>query len=303
MRKESDIVLTALSDATNEFQFSLAKTQLNNWLTRRFFFFSSSEKREFDLIPDQAQRLSQIATHPLLQTWASTRNIPLPELNNSSAGAFSNALDSVMGNETNFPTLAARLRDKTAIKGGILLENLPGTGFVGFWWDPLTHFCYLGWQEDAAQGLYASVGDDRQIFYKIEDIEHHENVWRSLDRFNRLDKGLAALRRDEITAVEFFELSIPFAWQLHCTKVDVISLPSGVVKHPILPEVVSINGASPVQFYYAPENDQSGLPISITQLSTFGYQLDFHPLYGNASPDQDFSSTDNKQTCSGEFVS
>jgi len=282
LQTEVDDKLSTLTRSINEADFAEQKRQFEDWLAQRFFFFALSDDAQYLQISRQSQHLASLSEHPDVVQW---QQRPAAQ----SAVAFNQAVSRVMGNETQWPEIATLLRETLPAAGGVSLLDLPVTGFIGFWWDPLTHFGYLGWQVADRRVLFASMADNREKFYPLPDSPAYESIWQALDNFNGLEQELQILQQGKISLNDFFDRSIALAWQLHCVKMDALLLPARAVKHPSLPGVFTEASAPTTHVYFCPGTQNKTLPMTLHSTPEGECRLDFQPHDRHVSSDQHFS--------------
>lgn len=287
---ETTSLLTLTGETHTEARFSLLKQSIIDWSKQHLFFFARGDAAEIQRIPEITQHLADIASHPDVISWSnySQRGTVTTESNID----FSLAIARVMQAKTHWPDIAVRLREISVKGGATTFEALPSEGFSGFWWDPVSHFCYLGWLEKGHRLLFASLAEDRESFYALPDNSQYEPIWQSLGTFNNLATDLQALRQGTLTADEFFTDSLPLAWRMECYKESSFPLPEGSLPHPILAGVYYFGEPSRRVYFYCPTNmllSKACLPIQLVSLEDGSYQINFDTSDKRLSADLHFS--------------
>ncbi|MFS2221328.1 hypothetical protein [Pantoea sp. B65] len=291
MHSELQTRVNALAHSGDESAFIQLKETLNSWLTQHLFFFGQDDASHYHFIPEQNEHLSAIAAHADIAQWLQQNNSDIT--GSSPASRFSQAISEVMGASTDWPALVNLLRSTTPTYGTTPLASLPEKGFAGFWWDPLSRLCYLGWQAEGKRLLYASLIENREALYLLTDDETISPIWPSLTLFDWLQQDIQALRRGAITVQRFFDNSIPLAWQLQCAMAEAFPLPAGAIRHPLLAAVYTHGRGKQQQSYFSPGISDAVIPVTVTELPGAGFRIDFSPRQGKASPDLSFTLETN----------
>lgn len=290
MRLRSEITtrLSPLMQADNDPAFNQLKQQLEQWLDRHLLFYGQGDEGDDDnSLQEQAEQLAMLANHPTLQSWLQPDNTA--KNNESAVAQFSRAITGVMGARTGWPTLADNLRAPPQKTGPVLLTSLPASRFAGFWWDPVSHFCYLGWMAGVQRTLYASISEDRHHLYPLLDDAASAGITRQLISYDWLRQSLQALQRGTLSAERFFSYSIPLAWRLQCAMAETSPLPATALPRPGSPGVYISGSGESRRHYYSPGGAHQALPVTLTELNGAGYRLEFSPSAAGASPDLAFT--------------
>ncbi|MEG3132124.1 hypothetical protein SC206_00895 [Rouxiella sp. T17] len=279
---ESASLLTLTGETYSEARFNLLKQGIISWSAQHLLFVAHGDSPEIQGLPELTQRIAEIASHPDVINWshASQHGAATPQTTID----FSRAIANVMLTKTHWPDIAARLREIPIKNGATALQSLPSEGFSGFWWDPVSHFCYLGWQHDGQRLLFASLAEDRESFYALPENGPYEAIWRSLGTFNNLAADLQALRQGIMTVDEFFTGSLPLAWRMECFKESSFTLPEGSLPHPALSGVYYYGEPSRRVYFYCPTtlaltnpqpHTKKCVPIQLAFLADGAYRIDF----------------------------
>ncbi|MCU5773448.1 hypothetical protein N5923_04560 [Erwiniaceae bacterium BAC15a-03b] len=276
--------LNLLNRARDEITFSARKAALGHWLSQHLFFFDQQQQDDYQFIQQQTERMTQIATHPELDSWMQQKQSQPGNL--TTVTHFNQAITRVLGASTIWPTLTMQLRALIPAQGATTLASLPENGFCGFWWDPISGFCYLGWITGEKRTLFASLAANRDILYQLPDDAASATIWPVLTLFDWLQQSVQALRNATLSSAHFFDYAIPLAWQLQQAMSAARPLPADAVRHNALADVyITGDGGS----YFNPGVPQQVIPVTLADLPDGGYRIDFSASSHQVSPDQAFS--------------
>ncbi|QGY31891.1 hypothetical protein [Pantoea cypripedii] len=210
VESEIRVHLHQLATVASEEDFNATKEQTQTWL-KRHLPFNKVDVPFIDKI--NSERIISLAKHPDIQQWK-TRQRPNPT-NRSSVTWVEEAIAAVMGRFTDWPDDASYLRNPPEIRNPLKPDALPMTGFRGIWWDPMSLACYLGFINENERILYVSLAEDREVLFVLTNHAAHARIWAALSLQETLGEDIAALRRGEISAVLFFENTVPAACLKH----------------------------------------------------------------------------------------
>ncbi|MDE1186455.1 MAG: hypothetical protein PW844_08250 [Pantoea sp.] len=200
--------LHQLAAVQNEADFITQKKRAVAWLMRHFPFYIKD-----NILAEQlkSEHIIKLAAHPAVNKWK-TRSLARPQ-NMSSIYYFDQAITEVMGKYTDWPADASVLRSRRKWDHTLSAGELPMTGFRGIWWDPMRYVCYVGFINENERALYASLPENREVLYLLADRFAHARIWEKLSLYSELQADFSALRRGQLSALAFFEQSIPVAWR------------------------------------------------------------------------------------------
>ncbi|KOC94594.1 hypothetical protein NG43_03805 [Winslowiella iniecta] len=290
MQSQTERQLAMLIAARDEEEFALAKNALADWLSQHLFFYDRSGSNDYSYIREQSEHITTVAAHADSETWQQHINNGSTKMNPVSH--FSQAITTLMGASTEWQTLTRALREtRLGSEGGTVgFTSLPENGFAGFWWDPVSHFCYLGWQTGNKRELYASTAENRDRLYPLPDDAASASIWPDLAFFDWLREDVQALRRAAISASKFFDDSIPLAWRLQCAMTKGITPPTGsILRYRGLSEVFTHGQGGQQKDYFYPAGAELATPVTVTELAGGGYRLHFSPHNSEALQDNYFS--------------
>lgn len=279
--------LNPLEQAGSDAEFRLRKERLESWLNQYLFFYGLSDEDDNGFIPEQAEHLTIVAAHPILQSWLQPDE--KASVASSAVSDFARAISDVMDARTGWPALTDGLREIPQRVGPISLASLPAYLFAGFWWDPVSRFCYLGWKVGSQRNLYASLAGDRHHIYPLPDDEASTSIWQQLIIHDWLKESLRELQYGRLSAETFFSYSIPLTWQLQCAVAEAPPLPAKVIPHTGLTGLYYTGSDKQRRYYYSPGITHRALPVTLAPLSGGGYRLEFSPRDDSASPDLAFT--------------
>ena len=292
MQSEAVKRLATLEKENNETSFNQAKQSLITWLSQHLFFYDN-EKSYYSSLPEKTEHIARAAAHPDIAKWQ--RRDPTTLVHSDPVSRFSHAISTVMGGHTLWPSMTAVLRATAPRTGATPWANLPEQGFAGFWWDPVSRFCYLGWKNGESRALYASTADNREALYLLADDAINATIWPDLTYFDWLQNDVQALRRAAISVRQFFDESIALAWQLQRVLIGGIPLPDGsVIQRPGLPLVVIRSENNQQRDYFYPAGAELAVPVTVTRLTGGGWRLDFSPHNAQALQDNYLSLETNQ---------
>jgi len=283
MQSEADKRFEKLVQAKTDAAFLAAKEALVAWLSQHLFFYQRDNHFYYSL-PQQTEQLKKIIAHPDIARWQHRDTGGL--IGTNAVSRFSHAISAVMGASTIWPSLTTVLRTAAPRTGGNTFAEVPENGFVGFWWDPVSQFCYLGWKTAGQRTLYASVASNRDTLFPLTDDAASAAIWPILTRFDWLQQDIQALRIGAISTHKLFHHSIPLAWQLQCAMTAAIPLPAGSrPKYHDLAEVYTHTRGNLQKSYFSPSGTGLATPVTVSELSGGGYRLDFSPHTATALQD------------------
>ncbi|MCU5776771.1 hypothetical protein N5923_04550 [Erwiniaceae bacterium BAC15a-03b] len=289
MQQEMDKLGSLLMQTENESTFVQQKQQLEHWLSQHLFFYDRDDSHDYRFIQQQTHQLVTIASHVDMARWQQPHHLRAPDL--PPAADFIQAVTSVMGCETRWPFLTTGLKERGQRYSPTPLSALPTDGFAGFWWDPVSRVCYLGWKQGAERMLYVSLAENRQAIYPLPDDSASAAIWSALNPSDLLSYSLQALRHGEISALTFFDDSVPLAWQLQSAVSSAPPLPTDAI--PTLfsgvARLFTCGSGSELQYYFSPDAGSAALPVNATAFSHGGWRLAFTPSADRDSPDLGFS--------------
>ncbi|MBP2168506.1 hypothetical protein J2125_001698 [Erwinia toletana] len=289
MQQQMDKLCTSLMRTESESAFTQQKKQLERWLSQHLFFYDRDDNYDYRFIQQQTHQLVTIASHVDLAGWQQPHHLRAPDL--PPVADFNQAITNVMGAETRWPFLTTALKERGQRYSPTPLSALPADGFAGFWWDPVSRVCYLGWKQGEERMLYVSLAENRQALYPLPDDSASAAIWLALNPSDLLSYSLQALRHGEISALTFFDDSVPLAWQLQSAISNAPPLPPNAI--PTLFSGVArlyISGSgSDLQYYFSPAAGSAALPVSASAFSHGGWRIAYTPSADRTSPDQGFS--------------
>ncbi|WP_437613832.1 hypothetical protein [Erwinia sp. V71] len=283
MEAELASLLARLTGADGEIHFERQKLSLMEWLVRHLFFFDRGGQQDYRFIFGQAQRMASIVEQSHLQhepSRADAEGIVNP---------FSQSIRRIMGATTVLPDLVSQLTETTPLYGATAITSLNTNGFTGFWWDPFSQLCYLGWKKGNSRTLYASTPESRDTLYKLADDNAAAEIWPMLARADGLKGELQALLLGTLSNEQFFADALPMAWHLHGALAGASPLPAGAIQHATLSDVWFTREAGMHHYFFSPSGSDSALPVTLETLSTQSYRLHFSPSDGRSMADQGFT--------------
>jgi len=295
MQSEAEKQSAALIAACNETEFTQFRKALSDWLTQHLFFYGRSDSSDYRFIKEQSEHISRIAAR--VDSWPGQQRNVSDTIDANPVSQFSQAISSLMGASTEWQTLTEVLRETGTVseKGSIPLTNVPESGFAGFWWDPISRFCYLGWISGNQRALYASTNENREILYNLADDASSATLWPALTHFDWLQDDLRAVRHARLSAGKFFDQSIALAWQLQCAMTGGVPLPDDAIPQRTgLPQVYTQGRGSQQRDYFYPAGAKLATPVTVSGQAGDGWRLDFSPHNNLAQQDSYFSLETNR---------
>ncbi|MBP2168507.1 hypothetical protein J2125_001699 [Erwinia toletana] len=284
LQSEIETQLSLLTRARDEITFTTQKAALSHWLSQHLFFYERDQLDDYPFIQQQTERMTLIAAHRELDNWLQPKQSKPANL--TAVTHFNQAITRVLGASTLWPTLTMQLRALIQAQGATPLASLPENGFCGFWWDPISGLCYLGWMTGEKRTLYASLAANRETLYLLPDDAASAAIWPALTRFDWLVQNVQALRSATLSPEHFFTYAIPLAWQLQQAMPALQPLPAGAVRHSTLTDIYTTEDGG---HYFNPGVPQRVIPVILTDLPDGGYRVDFSAPDNQLSPDQAFS--------------
>ncbi len=289
MQQKAAALCASLTQAENESAFAETKKALESWLSQHLFFYGHDDDDDYRFIAGQTQQLAAIANHPDIATWRPKNQTRAGDL--SAASQFNQAIVRVMGTDTSWPGLTSALQETGQRYSPSPLSDLPANGFAGFWWDPVSRVCYLGWKQGTTRMLYTSLANNRNALYPLPDDVASAAIWSAINPSDLLSSELKALKNKVISPETFFDDSVPLAWHLTSAMSGAITLPAGTMPA-ITTSVVRVylsNDAEEKCYFSPVTGDNAVLPVTATHLADGGWQLDFTPSAARVSPDLGFT--------------
>ena len=295
MQSETESQSATLIAAHDETEFNQLKQALSDWLSQHLFFYGRSDTSDYRFIKEQSEHFNSIATN--VNRWRGHPHNDSETIDANPVSQFSQAISTLMGASTEWQTLTEVLREAATVseEGSIPLTRIPESGFAGFWWDPVSRFCYLGWVTGNQRALYASTNENREILYNLADDAASATIWPALTHFDWLQDDVQALRSARLSAGKFFDHSIALAWQLQCAMTGGVPLPDDAVpQRSGLPQVYTQRRASQQRDYFYPAGAKLATPVTVTGLAGGGWRLDFSPHNNLAQQDHYLSLETNR---------
>ncbi|KOC94595.1 hypothetical protein NG43_03810 [Winslowiella iniecta] len=289
MQQETGELCYTLTQTESESAFVQHKTQLERWLSQHLFFYGHDDNDDYRFIQEQTHQLVTIADHAAMATWQQPHHVNAADL--SPVDEFNQAVTDVMGAHTHWPFLTKALKERGQRYSPTPLSALPTDDFAGFWWDPVSRVCYLGWKQGVDRKLYVSLAQNRHALYPLPDDNANAAIWPALNPSDLLGYSLQALRHGEISPQRFFDDSVPLAWQLQSALSHALPLPANAI--PTLfsgvARLYTTGSGSALQYYFSLAAGNTALPVTATVISHGGWRLTFTPSTDRASPDLGFS--------------